>query len=126
MKLLLDTCIILKAAAATLSEKSQKYISDEENELYFSSASIWEVIIKNGLNKSNFKCDPNALYHGLCLNGYLELPILSAHTLVVQKLQQIHKDPFDRILLAQAMHEGFMFLTADKTLKKYGKWVIVV
>ncbi|MDR1385638.1 MAG: type II toxin-antitoxin system VapC family toxin [Planctomycetaceae bacterium] len=117
MKLLLDTCILLKAATATLSKKGQNYISDEENELYFSSAGIWEVIIKNGLNKGNFKCDPNVLYHGLCLNGYFEIPISSDHTLVVQKLRQIHKDPFDRILLAQAMHEGFTFLTADKTLK---------
>jgi len=119
MKLLLDTCVLLHAASGNISKKAQKLILDADAELYFSSASIWEVVIKNSLGRKDFKCDPTQLYYGLFAGGYLELPISALHVLSLQKLLNLHKDPFDRIILAQALTEKLTILTEDKTLAKY-------
>lgn len=116
MNLLLDTHILLWAAAepARLSSEATTLISNNDNCLYFSAASIWEVVIKNGLGRSDFYVDPHLLRRGLEDNGYLELPISSRHTLAVSHLPDLHKDPFDRILVAQAEAEGFLLLTSDE------------
>ncbi len=90
------------------------------NVLWFSAASIWEVVIKNSLGRSDFSVDPHLLRRGLLENQYRELPINSAHTLAVARLPDLHKDPFDRILVAQAETEGFMLLTADDQVAGYG------
>jgi PIN domain nuclease of toxin-antitoxin system len=121
MNLLLDTHVLLWAAAEPerLSEKAIKLISDAQNTLFFSAASIWEVVIKNRLNRPDFKVDPHLLRRGLIENGYLELPIAAQHTLAVAHLPEIHKDPFDRILVAQAESEGFLLLTVDDLVARY-------
>jgi len=126
MKLLLDTHILLWSAANKLPVNAEKYIFDETNQLYFSPASIWEIVIKKGLNRADFRVDPYALYSGLLNNGYDELAITTRHTLAVSSLPDIHKDPFDRIMLAQAISEGIQLLTSDAILSGYPAPIILV
>lgn len=80
-----------------------RLLNDPANELFFSPASLWEVVIKNSLGRADFKVDPHLLRRGLMDNGYRELSITSAHAVAIEGLPPIHKDPFDRILVAQAI-----------------------
>ena len=99
MKLLLDTHLLLWAAGQPdkLSRDTLALIQDPTHELVFSAASLWEVAIKRGLGRQDFRVDPRLLRRGLLDNGYLELPITSEHTVMVDSLPPLHKDPFDRI-----------------------------
>lgn len=121
MKLLLDTHLLLWAAQGVeqLPLDAHALMSDPENELLFSVASLWEIVIKNGLGRKDFKVDPRLLRRCLLDNDYHELPILSEHAVAIGTLPPIHKDPFDRILVAQAMVEGITLLTADGQVAKY-------
>lgn len=121
MKLLLDTHLLLWAAGLPnrLSSAARKLIDNPSNELLFSAASIWEVAIKRGLGRSDFQADPRLLRRGLLDNGYSELPILSDHVVTIDSLPTIHKDPFDRMLVAQATVEGITLLTADSVVAQY-------
>jgi PIN domain nuclease of toxin-antitoxin system len=125
MKLLIDTHLLLWAAADKLPKKAMPYFSGKENILLFSSASIWEVIIKKGLNRPDFQVDPAALYWGLLENGYIETTITSRHALLIADLPPIHKDPFDRIMLAQAIAEDAILLSSDKVLSQYSNVVFI-
>jgi PIN domain nuclease of toxin-antitoxin system len=126
MTLLLDTHILIWAAAGTVPEKALHYIVNENNTLLFSPANIWEITIKAGLNRPDFQVDPPAIYRGFLDNGYKELVITGSHVLAAGNLPPIHKDPFDRILLAQARAEGIAFLTADKTVARYPGDIIYI
>ncbi|MDR1735461.1 MAG: type II toxin-antitoxin system VapC family toxin [Oscillospiraceae bacterium] len=126
MRILLDTHILLWAAAGALPADAARYVMDMQNALFFSPASIWEVVIKQGLGRADFSADPVSLYNGLLGAGYQELPITSKHTLLIGVLPELHKDPFDRILLAQSASEGLSLLTSDKTLAQYPGAVILV
>jgi PIN domain nuclease of toxin-antitoxin system len=126
MKLLLATHMLLWAAAGTLPEKAHAIVVDESNTLYFSAASIWEINIKRGLGRSDFAVNPEVLRRGLLDNQYQELAINGLHCLAVSDLPMIHKDPFDRILLAQAQHEGISLLTADSIMREYSAPVIFI
>jgi PIN domain nuclease of toxin-antitoxin system len=121
MKLLLDTHLLLWTAGVPnrLSAAALKLIDNPANELLFSAASIWEVAIKRGLGRSDFQVDPRVLRRGLLDNGYSELPILSEHVVAIESLPPIHKDPFDRLLVAQATVEGITLLTADSAVAQY-------
>ena len=121
MKLLLDTHLLLWAAGqpARLSAKARRLINHPENELVFSAASLWEVAIKRGLGRSDFQVDTRLLRRGLLDNGYSELPIRSEHVVATESLPPIHKDPFDRILVAQATAEGITLLTSDALVAQY-------
>lgn len=121
MKYLLDTHVLLWAAAQPeqLSATAKKLLNDQKNELFFSAASIWEVSIKNGLGKPDFRADPRLLRRGLLDNGYSELFITSEHAVTIELLPPIHKDPFDRILISQALVEGITLLTNDPVITKY-------
>lgn len=121
MKLLLDTHLLLWAAGQPdrLSKEARDLLDAPENELFFSSASLWEVVIKRGLGRDDFKVDARLLRRGLLDNGYSELPIGSEHVVAVENLPVIHKDPFDRVLVAQAQVEGITLLTADPVLAQY-------
>lgn len=121
MKLLLDTHILLWAAGSPerLSEEAYILLSDQQNELFFSAASIWEIVIKSSLGRDDFQVDVRVLRRGLVDNGYHELSITSQHTIGVDNLPLIHKDPFDRILVAQANVEGITLLTADALVAQY-------
>lgn len=125
MNLLLDTHLLLWAASEPerLSAGTRTLLLDPANQLVFSSASLWEVSIKNGLERSDFNVDPRRLWRLLLVNGYRELPIASEHTVAAGDLPPLHKDPFDRILVAQARVEGLTLLTADKAVAKYGDGV---
>ena len=122
MKLLLDTQLLLWAAGEPkkLSAKARRLITDTENELMFSAASVWEVAIKRALGRADFQVDTRLFRRGLLDNGYVELPIFSAHAVAVESLPPIHKDPFDRLLVAQSLVEGIVLLTSDATVAQYG------
>jgi len=128
MKLLLDTHLLLWAASAPnrLSRKAVTLLNASDNEPLFSPASLWEISIKRGLGRPDFDADPRMLRRGLLDNGYQELPITSEHAVAVDSLPAIHQDPFDRILVAQALTEGIVLLTADPTLAKYHSLVLKV
>ena len=121
MKLLLDTHLLLWAAGEPqrLSKRARILIGNPENELLFSAASLWEVAIKRGLGREDFKVDARLLRRGLLDNGYTELPIISDHVVATESLPLIHKDPFDRILVAQATVEGVTLLTIDPLVSEY-------
>ena len=121
MKLLLDTHLLLWAAGHPdrLSERVRSLIKDPENELLFSAASLWEIVIKNELGRDDFRVDARVLRRGLLDNGYNELPVVSDHVVAVESLPAIHKDPFDRILVAQATVEGITLVSADPWVAKY-------
>lgn len=121
MKLLLDTHVLLWAAndSRRLSAGFRKMIKDPNNNLLFSSASLWEITIKCGRGKDDFRIEPRLLYRGLLDNGYSDLPVTSVHAVAVDQLPPIHKDPFDRILIAQAITEGATLLTVDPLVAKY-------
>lgn len=121
MKLLLDTHVLLWAAGdpGRLSPSAYDLLNASENEPFFSAASLWEIVIKGGLGRDDFRVDPSALRRGLLDNGYAELPIESRHAVAVSGLPPIHKDPFDRILVAQAQVEGILLVTADPLVARY-------
>ena len=126
MKLLLDTHMLVRAAAGTLPVKAEEMIVARGNILYFSPASIWEIGIKRNLGRDDFKVDPELLWRGLVDSGYQELPITTRHALVASDLPLLHKDPFDRILIAQVKAEGIALLTSDSILKKYSGPVVYI
>ena len=121
MKLLLDTHVLLWAAGLPeyLSTTAREYLDNPDNTLIFSAVSLWEIAIKRGLGRDDFQVDARILRRGLLDNGYLELPMSSAHAVAIDGLPAIHKDPFDRILVAQATVEGIMLLTSDALLARY-------
>lgn len=121
MKLLLDTHVLLWAAGTPdrLSETARLMIEDPTNELHFSAASLWEITIKRGLGRSDFSVDGRVLRRALLDNGYQELVITSEHAVFIDSLPAMHKDPFDRILVAQATVEGITLLTADALVGQY-------
>lgn len=121
MNLLLDTHLLLWAAAMPerLSQEASTLIQDRQNRLYFSAVSIWEIAIKHGLGRADFRVDPAMLRRGLVENGYDELPVTSAHAIEVSRLPALHKDPFDRMLVAQAGAEGLLLLTGDDLVARY-------
>jgi PIN domain nuclease of toxin-antitoxin system len=121
LKLLLDTHLLLWAAGAPerLSRAATDALEDEGNELVFSAASLWEIAIKKSLGRDDFRVEPRVLRRGLLDNGYTELPVTSEHAVNVDVLPPVHKDPFDRLLLAQALSEGITLLTTDEQLSQY-------
>jgi PIN domain nuclease of toxin-antitoxin system len=121
MKLLLDTHLLLWAAGQPdrMSATARKLVDNPENELLFSAASLWEVAIKRGLGRSDFQVDSRLLRRGLLDNGYGELPIGSDHVVATESLPSIHKDPFDRVLVAQATVEGITLLSTDSLVAQY-------
>jgi PIN domain nuclease of toxin-antitoxin system len=121
LKLLLDTHLLLWAAGQPkrLSAEARRLIEDPENELLFSAASIWEVAIKSGLGREDFEADARVFRRELIDNGYVELVIRSEHAAATADLPPIHKDPFDRLLIAQSLVEGITLLTADPLVARY-------
>ena len=121
MKILLDTHLLLWAAGMPerLPAPALALLEREETEPMVSAASLWEITIKSGLGRADFSVDPRLLRRGLLENGYSELDVTGAHATAVDLLPPIHKDPFDRILVAQAQIEGLTLLTTDETVARY-------
>ena len=121
MKLLLDTQLLLWAAGQPerLPVGACTVIDDGRNQLVFSAASLWEIAIKSGLRRADFRADAGLLRRGLLDNGYDELAITSEHAVAIANLPPIHQDPFDRLLIAQSAVEGILLLTADPIVAQY-------
>ena len=128
MKLLLDTHVLLWAAGQPdrLSASARTLLLDEASRLFFSPASIWEIVIKAGLGRTDFRVDPARLRRLLVANDYSELPITADHALGVEHLPPLHRDPFDRLLVAQARGEGMRLITVDDQVAEYGEGVVRV
>lgn len=121
MRLLLDTHLLLWAAGNPdrLSDEARTLIETDDNDLFFSAASLWEIAIKLGLGRNDFQVDVHLLCSGLQDNGYNELPVYSRHAVAVENLPLIHKDPFDRILIAQATVEDMTLMPSDSVVAGY-------
>jgi PIN domain nuclease of toxin-antitoxin system len=121
MRLLLDTQLLLWAAGdpARLSSEARQLLEDPENQLIFSPVSLWEIALKQTLGLRDLRVDLRLLRRGMLDNGYLELPITGAHAIALDGLEQLHSDPFDRMLVAQAKAEGAALLTADPLVAQY-------
>jgi PIN domain nuclease of toxin-antitoxin system len=119
--LLLDTHILLWAALSwrRLPSQARVLLEQEDNVLLFSVVSLWEVAIKRSLGREDFRVDPRLLRRGLVDNGYEELAILGQHAVAVDGLPPLHKDPFDRLLIAQSLIEGITLLTVDPQVGQY-------
>ncbi len=121
MRLLLDTHLLLWAADGSkrLPGAARALIDDDANTLLFSVASIWEVAIKQSRGRPDFDIDPGLLREGLLANRYEELPVLGRHAIAVRALPGLHADPFDRLLVAQAVADGLVLMTSDRVLGQY-------
>ena len=127
MDLLLDTNVLLFGMSddPRLGAEARRMISSPANRCRFSAASVWEVVIKHGKRPDVMPIAGDRFMSACLLSGADELPVLSRHTLFVNGLAQGttegHKDPFDRLLLAQAKSEGMLLLTCDSLLLSYGE-----
>ncbi|MDE0460365.1 MAG: type II toxin-antitoxin system VapC family toxin [Chromatiales bacterium] len=121
MKVLLDTHLLLWAAGMPerLPAQVRVMLERADTEPMASAASLWEIAIKSGLGRSDFSVDPRLLRRGLLENGYAELEVSGAHATAVDLLPPIHRDPFDRLLVAQAQIEGITLLTTDEVVARY-------
>lgn len=122
MRILLDTNCLLWFVSdpKQLTDKAVQSILSNENDIYVSAASAWEISIKVSLRKLKIPGTASSFVTSVCKrNGFLQLPISVLHAEAVRLLPPIHGDPFDRMLIAQANEESLKFLTADKTLKSY-------
>ena len=121
MTALLDTHLLLWAAGlpARLPHQVRELLNDPATEPAYSAASLWEVANKSGLGRTGFRADARLLRRGLLENGYSEVPVAGAHAVAVDLLPEIHRDPFDRILVAQAQVEGITLWTMDEIVGRY-------
>jgi PIN domain nuclease of toxin-antitoxin system len=121
MRLLLDTHLLVWAMGEPerLPAGCAAMLEDPSNSLVFSVASLWELVIKQALGRPDFNLEPSLLRQALLDGGWQELPIEASHALAVSHLPPLHRDPFDRLLLAQAQVEGLLLLTADSQLSLY-------
>ena len=128
MTLLIDTHLLLWAAGEPqkLPKKARRLLDDPDSHLWFSAASLWEVAIKHGLGREDFRVEPRRLRRGLLDNGWRELAISSEHAVATLDLPPHHKDPFDRMLLAQAQVEGLALVTSDELVARYAGNVLKV
>jgi PIN domain nuclease of toxin-antitoxin system len=128
VRLLLDTQILIWAAYEPdqLPDKVRSLLLDGNNQLLFSTVSIWEVSIKFQLNKPDFRVNPGMLYDGLLANGYSELWVNALHAMGITRLPMLHKDPFDRLLIAQAIAESVTLLTCDATISRYSPDILFI
>jgi len=121
MKLLLDTHILIWGAVEPerLSRATRALIEERRNDLLFSAVSLWEIAIKAALRRADFQIDVGALRRSLFDNGYSEIAATGAHAAALANLPRIHKDPFDRLLVAQAIIEGLTLITGDPVVARY-------
>lgn len=128
MAYLLDTHLVLWASfePQRLSSKARKLLESRKESIAFSLATIWEVAIKTSLKRADFSVDPASLHEGLLGAGFVELALQPRHLFRVAALPWVHRDPFDRLLVAQAIEEGLTLLSVDAALEGYGKAVKVV
>jgi PIN domain nuclease of toxin-antitoxin system len=118
--------LLIWAALGKLPVKARKYFLEGDHILFFSSVSLWEIAIKQQKFPDEFAFDLFGFYRGLLANEYIELPLEGKHILELSSLPILHKDPFDRIILAQSQASGCKLLTSDKQLAEYGGDIIKI
>jgi PIN domain nuclease of toxin-antitoxin system len=128
VRLLVDTHVLLWAAAQPqrLPASSRERLESPENDVFFSAASIWELAIKLQIGRISLTVMPEEIARTAVDRGFQELPVTAAHAARVRLLPLHHRDPFDRLLVAQAIHEPARLLTADRALAKYSDLVEVI
>lgn len=128
MRLLLDTHLLLWTAEGSgrLSRRAMQLVDNPDNELFFSVASLWEISIKLRRGRPDFVVDPRLLRRNLLNNHYEELFVTGEHAVAVADLPSIHKDPFDRLLIAQSVVEGITLLTDDRQVARYSDAIRLV
>ena len=128
MRLLLDTHLLLWALGdpAKLPATARQGILDPTNEVLFSAASIWEIAIKTELGWADFAAKPEDIARVAVESGFDELPVSAQHAALTARLPRHHRDPFDRLLVAQAMTEPARLLTVDAALRPYSELVVVL
>ncbi len=128
MKNLVDTHILLWVVqdSPKLSKKARYMLTEPEDEYWFSAASVWEIAIKRGTKSSKLQISAEQARTAFLEAGFKELTVTSLHAAAVESLPKLHKDPFDRILVAQARAEGWRLITHDGILADYGDWVALV
>lgn len=121
MRLLLDTQLVLflSIQPERLSAECRNMVEDSANDVSFSVINLWEIAIKRGLERPDFQFDPHIIRNWFIAEGYGELPVTGEHALAVATLPPVHRDPFDRLLIAQAASEGLTLLTTDRTIASY-------
>ena len=128
MRLLLDTRILLWAMGepARLPAKARQRLLDPANQILFSAASIWEIAIKSQFGRANFTVEPEEIARAALASGFDELVVSAQHAALTARLPALHRDPFDRLLVAQAMTEPAHLLTVDSALVPYSELVVVL
>lgn len=124
MKYLLDTHVLLwflTENCENMSEHCQEILLNEQNTLYFSKVSIWEMAIKYSLGKPDFDYNPQEIVNELLRLGFRVLDVDIAHLYAIVDLPLLHQDPFDHLLIVQAEQEKLQFLTADRAILQYDK-----
>jgi len=126
MRLLLDTHVLIWMAFSPdrLSTKARRAIQSHDNEIYFSVISLWEIGVKRALGRKDFLFDPYVLRRELISRGFIELSVTGEHALAVNQLPSLHGDPFDRLLLCQAIVDGLTIITKDKLIAQYSVTVL--
>jgi PIN domain nuclease of toxin-antitoxin system len=125
MRLLLDTHVLLWALIAPrrLAKQALSDIENPANEVIFSAASIWEIAIKSALGRADFRVSPDEIAAAALATGFVELPVRAAAAAYVAQLPAHHRDPFDRLLIAQSITEPTLLYTADPQLQVYSALV---
>jgi PIN domain nuclease of toxin-antitoxin system len=128
VRILVDTHLLLWAVARSdrLPREAHELLENDSNEVYYSAASIWEIAIKSSLRRKDFRIDVTQLLATLPKMALMELPITAAHAAGITRLPPIHRDPFDRLLIAQSVVEPLTLLTNDTLLERYRVGVRVV
>ena len=123
MRLLLDTHVLLWAVgqSSRLPGPVREWLQDPANDVYYSAASLWEIAIKSSLGRADFQADPERILAALPAMDLMELPITARHAAAVVRLPMLHKDPFDRLLIAQSRAEPLILLTNDELVVQYGE-----
>ncbi len=124
-KWLLDTNVLLAALIKpeVLPTDTQKLLQDPTSTVYFSAASMWEIAIKQSLGRDDFDFLPEDIHQLALQTGFTELPIASSHSYAIARMPWHHRDPFDRLLIAQAQSIPAYLLTTDAALEQYSELV---
>ena len=128
MRGLLDTRVLvwMVIEPERIGPAVRSRIEDAGNDLLYSAASLWEIAIKAALGRADFRVSPDRIHQAIVSAGLVELPVRSEAALRAGALPLHHRDPFDRLLVAQASLEGATLYTADRQLLAYGAHVELV
>ena len=128
MKNLVDTHLLLwvVSGSAKISSKARYLLTEPGDEYYFSTASLWEIAIKRSIRKARMPLSAEAARSAFIAAGFKELPVSGVHACSVESLPMKHKDPFDRMLVAQSRCEGMRLITHDDRVAAYGEWIEMV